>query len=227
MAKKKKTVNPDAVYKNGMHVERTNQCLLQGVKILAFMGVVGVFSYIVSMIPAGLFGVAIAKENTTTQSVYDIQNIVLALIGLVIFAIGGRIIGKMAGENDAMLAYRYSLARTPDMKYLLIPIGMAVLVFMIIGVVMNIDFFAGPAKYLGIFFCRAERRINEGIKVPFIHRLLAMLICMAVETPMMIKGAVDGFREKMSSLESVEADEKAREAERAAAEAAANAKERK
>ena len=201
-----------------MHVERTNQALIQSALMLAYMCILGVFSYIVSMIPAGLFGVFIANGSTTSQTVYDIQNSALAVIGLIICSIGGYIFAKKVGENDAMMAFRYKLERKIDMRYLLISVGIAVIVYMFIGVVLNIDFFIGPIKYLGILLCRAERSINEGIKVPFVDRLIAMLICMIIEVPLIIKGARDGFKEKMQNLEIGEAEELAKEAERAEAE---------
>ena len=74
--KKKKTSDPQAKLPNGMYKERTGHAVMQAGLLLVFIIGLAVFSYIVSMIPAGLFGVAITRENTTTQSVYDVQNIV-------------------------------------------------------------------------------------------------------------------------------------------------------
>ena len=212
MAKKKKTVDENAVFNNGMHVERTKQSAIQGGLLLVYMCVLGVFSYIVSMIPAGIFGVFVAKNSTTNQTIYDIQNILLTVIGLLIICIGGYIFAKKVGENDAMLAFRYKLDRAVDVRYLLISLCIAVIVYVLVGAVFNIDFFIGPAKYLGIFLCRAERSINEGIKVPLLHRLIAMLICMALDVPLMLKGLKDGFKEKMKSLSDIEAEETAKAA---------------
>ncbi|MGN1409373.1 MAG: hypothetical protein ACI4XJ_04265 [Eubacteriales bacterium] len=218
MAKKKKTVDENALFKNGMHVERTKQSAIQGGMLLVYMCVLGVFSYIVSMIPAGIFGVFVANGSTTNQSIYDIQNILLTVIGLLIICIGGYILSKKVGENDAMIAFRYKLERKADMRYLLISLAIAVVVFVFVGAVCNIDFFIGPAKYLGIFLCRAERSINEGIKVSIGFRLIAMLICMAFDVPVMLKGLKDGFNEKMKSLSDIEAEEAAKAAEKTASE---------
>ena len=61
--------------------------------------------------------------------------------------------------------------------------------------------------------CRAERSINEGIKVSLGFRMIAMLICMAFDVPVMLKGLKDGFNEKMKSLSDIEAEEAAKAAE--------------
>lgn len=217
MAKRKKAVDENALFKNGMHVERTKQSAVQGGILLVYMCVLGVFAYIVSMIPAGIFGVFVANGSTTSQAIYDIQNILLTVIGLAITCIGGYIFAKKVGENDAMLAFRYKLERHVDMRYLLISLAIAVFVYMFVGVVCNIDFFIGPAKYLGIFLCRAERSINEGIKVAFIYRLISMVICMVIDVPLIIKGMKSGFGAKMKELADLEAEEAAKEAEKAAA----------
>ena len=55
--KKKKVVDPSEKLPNGMYKERTVQALIQGGLLLVFIIGMAVFSYIVSMIPAGLFGV--------------------------------------------------------------------------------------------------------------------------------------------------------------------------
>ncbi len=227
MAKKKKIVNSDAVYKNGMHVERTNQALIQGAMMLAYMCLLGVFAYIVSMIPAGIFGVFIANGSTTNQVIYDIQNITLALIGIVICAIGGNIFAKKVGENDAETAFRYNQPRTLDKKYLFISIAIGVAAYIFIGVVLNVDFFVGPVRYLGIILTRAERSINEGIKVGIGYRAIAMLICMVIEIPFMLKGVAAGFNEKMELLCDTEEEENRKKAERAEAEANFNARRNK
>lgn len=221
MAKKKKApVDINATFKNGMNKERTKQSAIQGAMMLAYMCLLGVFSYIVSMIPAGIFGVMIAKDNTTNQTVYDIQNISFCILCLAIVSIGGLIFAKKVGENDAMFVFQNKLDRKLDMRYLIPSVVIAVAAYFIIAVLLNIDFFAGPIRYLGIFLCRAERSINEGIKVGIGWRALAALICLAVETPFIIKGTRDGFKEKMEDQESDEEEMNRREAERKAAEEA-------
>lgn len=210
----------NATFKNGMNKERTKQSALQGLMLLAYMCVLGVFSYIVSMIPAGLFGVMIAKENTTNQIVYDVQNIALCVLGLAICTIGGWMLAKKVGENDAMFVFRNNMDRKMDTRYLLVSAAIGVAAYFIMCAVMNIDFFAGPIRYLGIFLTRAERSINEGIKVPFLTRLLATLICLVVEVPLIIKGTRDGFKEKMEDQEDNEEEEKRRAKEREEAEIA-------
>ena len=217
MAKKKKRViDPQEKLPNGMYKERTIQALIQGALLLVFLCGLGVFSYIVSMIPAGIFGIAITRENTTTQSVYDIQNIVLCVLGLVIMTIGGYILSKKTGESDALYAFQNKQERTIDRRYLLVSVAVAVLAYFIIVAVINLKFFAGPIWYLAVFFSRAERRINEGIKVAMGIRCLAAFACLAVIVPFLVKGVFAGFREKMAALIEEEAEEKKREAEQAA-----------
>lgn len=221
MAKTKKApVDMNATFKNGMNKERTKQSAIQGALMLVYMCMLGVFSYIVSMIPAGIFGIMITKDSTTNQTVYDIQNICFTILCLAICTIGGWIFAKKLGENDAMFAFRNKLDRKLDMRYLIISVVIAVAVYFIIAAIINISFFAGPIRYLGIFLCRAERKINEGIKVALGWRALAAVICLAVETPLIIKGARDGFKAKMEEQESEEEEENRREAERQAAEEA-------
>nr|MCR5681184.1 hypothetical protein [Clostridiales bacterium] len=195
--KKKKVIDPQEKLPNGMYKERTIQALIQGGLLLVFLCGLGVFSYIVSMIPAGIFGIAITRENTTTQSVYDIQNIVLCVLGLVIMTIGGYILSKKTGEADALYAFQNKQERTMDKRYLLVSVAVAVLAYFIIVAIVNVKFFAGPIWYLAVFFSRAERRINEGIKVAMGIRCLAALVCLIVMTPFIVKGVFKGFREKM------------------------------
>lgn len=212
MAKEKNNAPADmnATFKNGMYKERTKQAAIQGLLLFVFLCVLGVMSYIISMIPAGIFGVAIAKSSTGSQVVYDAQNLINTAIGLATLCIGGVIFAKKAGENDAMIAFQNGYDRKLDMRYLAVSVSVAVFVYIFVGVVMNIDFIIGPAKYLGIFLCRAERSINEGIKVAFGWRMLAMVICMILTTPCLIKGVRAGFTEKMDYQESEEEENKAR-----------------
>jgi len=210
----------NATFKNGMNKERTKQASLQGLMLLVYMCGLGVFSYIVSMIPAGLFGVMIAKDNTTNQTVYDVQNLALCVLGLVICTIGGYMLAKKCGENDAMFAFRNKFDRNMDFRYLLVSVVVGVAIFFIMGAVMNIDFFAGPIRYLGIFLTRAERSINEGIKVGIGYRCLASLICLVIEVPFIIKGIRAGFRDQMEELIEGEDEEARRAREREEAELA-------
>lgn len=212
MAKNKANANPNMneAFKNGMYKERTKQSALQGLLLFVFLCVLGVMSYIVSMIPAGIFGVAIAKSSTGSQVVYDAQNLINTVLGLAILSIGGLMFAKKVGENDAMLVFQNGYDRKPDKRYVAVSVAVAVFVYIFVGVVMNIDFIIGPAKYLGIFLCRAERSINEGIKVEFIWRLLAMLICMVITTPFLVRGIRAGYAEKMGSLEEEEEETKKR-----------------
>ncbi|MBR5365435.1 MAG: hypothetical protein IK132_04255 [Clostridia bacterium] len=215
--KKKKVIDPQEKFPNGMYKERTIQALIQGGLLLVFLCGLGVFSYIVSMIPAGIFGIAITRENTTTQSVYDLQNIVLCVIGLAIMTVGGMILAKKVGEADALYAFQNKQERTMDKRYLLLSVAVAVLAYFIIVAIVNVKFFAGPIWYLAVFFSRAERRINEGIKVAMGIRCLAALVCLVVMTPFIVKGVFKGFREKMPFLIDEEEENKRREAEQAAA----------
>ena len=215
--KKKKVIDPQEKLPNGMYKERTIQALIQGGLLLVFLCGLGVFSYIVSMIPAGIFGIAITRENTTTQSVYDLQNIVLCVIGLAIMTVGGMILAKKVGEADALYAFQNKQERTMDKRYLLLSVAVAVLAYFIIVAIVNVKFFAGPIWYLAVFFSRAERRINEGIKVAMGIRCLAALVCLVVMTPFIVKGVFKGFREKMPFLIDEEEENKRREAEQAAA----------
>lgn len=219
MAKKKAPVDKNATFKNGMNIERTKHAAVQGCILLAFLCVCAIFSYIVSMIPAGLFGVAITKDNTTNQTVYDIQNIVLAVLCLAVVTIGGNIFAKKTGEADAEYVFREGLERKLDMRYLTVSVVIAAVAYFLLYVVINIDFFAGAGRYIGIFLTRAERSINEGIKVGIGFRAIAMLICMAFITPAMFKGVKDGWKDKMEDLTEGEEEEKRKEAERAASEA--------
>lgn len=196
--------------KNGMYKERTKQAALQGLLLFVFLSALGVMSYIVSMIPAGIFGVAIAKSSTGSQAVYDAQNLINAALGLAILCFGGLGLSKKAGENDAMIAFQNGYDRKLDMRYLTLSVVVAVAVYVVVGLLMNIDFIIGPAKYLGIFYCRAERSINEGIKVAFGWRALAMLTTLVIVVPCLIKGVRAGFREKMDFQESEEEENKAR-----------------
>lgn len=197
-------------FKNGMYKERTKQSALQGLLLFVFLCVLGVMSYIVSMIPAGIFGVAIAKSSTGSQIVYDAQNLINTVLGLAILSIGGLMFAKKVGESDAMLVFQNGYDRKPDKRYVIVSVVVAVFVYIFVGVVMNIDFIIGPAKYLGIFLCRAERSINEGIKVAFGWRILAMLICMAITVPFLVRGIRAGYSEKMESLEDEEEETKKR-----------------
>ena len=215
--KKKKVIDPQEKFPNGMYKERTIQALIQGGLLLVFLCGLGVFSYIVSMIPAGIFGIAITRENTTTQSVYDLQNIVLCVLGLAIMSVGGMILAKKIGEADALYAFQNKQERTIDKRYLLLSAAVAVLAYFIIVAIVNVKFFAGPIWYLAVFFSRAERRINEGIKVAMGIRCLAALVCLVVMTPFIVKGVFKGFREKMPFLIDEEEENKRREAEQAAA----------
>lgn len=212
MAKEKNSGSVDmkATFGNGMYKERTKQSAIQGLLLFVFLCVLGVMSYIVSMIPAGIFGVAIAKSSTGSQLVYDVQNLINTVLGLAILCIGGYIFAKKTGENDAMIAFQNGYDRGLDKRYVIVSTVIAVFVYMFVGVIMNIDFIIGPAKYLGIFLCRAERSINEGIKVEFIWRLLAMVICMVLTTPFLYKGICAGYREKMSSQEGEEEENRKR-----------------
>ena len=218
--KKKKVVDPSEKLPNGMYKERTVQALIQGGLLLVFIIGMAVFSYIVSMIPAGLFGVAITRENTTTQSVYDVQNIVLTLIGLAIVAVGGMFLARKIGEADATYAFRNGQERTIDKRYLLLSVAVCFLVYFIVSGPAGLSFFAGPIRYLGIFLSRSERKINEGIKVPVLIRTAAALICLAVEIPFTIKGTFDGFKAQMAHLEEEEKENARMEAERKAREEA-------
>lgn len=184
-----------------MYKERTKQAALQGLLLFVFLCALGVMSYIVSMIPAGIFGVAVAKSSTGSQLVYDAQNLINTAIGLAILCFGGLGLAKKAGENDAMIAFQNGYDRKMDMRYLVVSVVVGVLVYVVVGLLMNVEFIIGPARYLGIFYCRAERSINEGIKVAFGWRSLAMLTVLIFVTPCLIKGVRAGFKEKMDSLE--------------------------
>lgn len=212
MAKNKSSAPADRneTFKNGMYKERTKQAALQGLLLFVFLCVLGVMSYIISMIPAGIFGVVIAKSSTGSQLVYDVQNLINTALGLATLCIGGLIFAKKAGENDAMLAFQNGYDRKLDMRYLIVSVGLAVAVYIFVGVIMNIDFIIGPAKYLGIFLSRAERNINEGIKVPFLLRMVAMLICVAAACPFLVKGVRAGFTEKMNFQKAEEEENKKR-----------------
>ncbi|MGN1346128.1 MAG: hypothetical protein ACI4V1_05035, partial [Eubacteriales bacterium] len=192
--------------------------VLQGLLLFVFLCLLGVMSYIVSMIPAGIFGVAVARTSTGSQLVYDAQNLLNTLIGLVILCIGGMIFAKKVGENDAMEVFQNGYDRRLDRRYLSISVAVAIAVYIFIGVVLNVDFIIGPVKYLGIFFSRAERSLNEGIKVSFLLRLLAMVICMGITCPFLLKGVRSGYREKMAFQEAEEAEAAARRAEMEASE---------
>jgi len=203
MAKEKNNapVNPNEQFKNGMYRERTKQAVLQGLLMFVFLAALGVMSYIVSMIPAGIFGVAVAKSSTGSQLVYDAQNLINTVIGLAILCLGGLGLSKKAGENDAMIAFQNGYDRRMDMRYLIVSIAVGVFVYIVAGLLMNIEFIIGPIRYLGIFYCRAERSINEGIKVAFGWRALATLTVLIFVVPCLLKGVRAGFREKMASLE--------------------------
>ncbi len=188
-------------FKNGMYKERTKQSALQGLLLFVFLCALGVMSYIVSMIPAGIFGVAVAKSSTGSQLVYDAQNLINTAIGLAILCLGGLGLSKKAGENDAMIAFQNGYDRKMDMRYLAVSVAVGVLVYVIVGLLMNVEFIIGPARYLGIFYCRAERSINEGIKVAFGWRSLSMLTVLIFVVPCLIKGVRAGFNEKMAFLE--------------------------
>ena len=209
MAKKKKKVSdPSAKLPNGMYKERTIQALIQSGMLLIFLCALGVFSYIVSMIPAGIFGIAVAKENTTSQTIYDVQNIVLSVIGLAILVIGGGMLSKKVGEADALYAFQNKQERTMDKRYLLLSAAVAILVFFVLTSVVNFKFFSGPIWYLGVFYSRVERRLNEGIKVPMGYRCLAGLTIIAITTPFVIRGIFAGWREKMAALIDKEEDDR-------------------
>lgn len=197
-------VDPNEQFKNGMNKERTKQAAIQGLLLFVFLCVLGVMSYIVSMIPAGIFGVMIAKSSTGSQIVYDVQNLINTALGLALLTIGGLMFSKKTGENDAMYVFQHGQERKLDMRYLTLSIAIALILFVFVGVVMNIDFIIGPAKYFGIFLSRAERSLHEGIKVSFILRLLAMLICLGITCPFLVKGVRSGYTEKMESLEEEE-----------------------
>ena len=218
--KKKKTSDPQAKLPNGMYKERTGHAVMQAGLLLVFIIGLAVFSYIVSMIPAGLFGVAITRENTTTQSVYDVQNIFLALLGLAICSVGCLFLARKIGEADATYAFRNGQERTLDKRYILLAVALAFLVYFLLSGVAGFSFFAGPIRYLGIFLSRSPRKINEGIKVPILLRMLAAAICLAVEIPLAIKGAFTGFRTAMEDLEEEERENARMEAERKAREEA-------
>ena len=212
MAKEKSGApgNPNEQFKNGMYKERTKQAALQGLLLFVFLAALGVMSYIVSMIPAGIFGVAVAKSSTGSQLVYDAQNLINTAIGLVILCLGGLGLSKKAGENDAMVAFQNGHDRKLDMRYLMVSVAVGVLVYIVAGLLMNIEFIIGPVRYLGIFYCRAERSINEGIKVAFGWRALAMLSVLIFVVPCLIKGVRAGFKEKMEFQESEEEENKKR-----------------
>lgn len=214
MAKKKKKtpVDMNAKLSNGMYTERTKECALQGLLVFVFLCLLGVMSYIASMIPAGIFGVAIARTSTGSQLVYDIQNLINVLIGVVIMALGGLMFAKKAGENDALMVFQNRYERGFDRRYVWVTVATAVIVYIFIGTILNVDFIVGPVRYLGIFLCRAERRLNEGIKVPFLFRLISMFIVMAIVTPCIYKGVKDGYAEKMSDLENEEKEAEERKA---------------
>ncbi|MBE6711112.1 MAG: hypothetical protein E7579_08345 [Ruminococcaceae bacterium] len=188
-------------FKNGMYKERTKQAALQGLLLFVFLCALGVMSYIVSMIPAGIFGVAVAKSSTGSQLVYDAQNLINTVIGLAILCLGGLGLSKKAGESDAMIAFQNGYDRKMDMRYLAVSVAVGVVVYVIVGLLMNVEFIIGPIRYLGIFYCRAERSINEGIKVALGWRALATLTVLIFVVPCLIKGVRAGFMEKMASLE--------------------------
>lgn len=218
MAKKKKKTSVDMTAKlsNGMYTERTKECAKQGLLVFVFLCLLGVMSYIASMIPAGIFGVAIARTATGSQIVYDIQNIINVVIGIVIMSIGGMMFAKKAGESDALVVFQNGYERKYDKRYVWVTVIVAVIVYIFIGTILNVDFIVGPVRYLGIFLCRAERRINEGIKVPFLFRILSMFIVMAIVTPCIYKGVKDGYNEKVSYLENEEKEAEERKAALAA-----------
>lgn len=218
MAKKKVTTDVNATFKNGMNIERTKQAALQGLLLTVFIALLGVFSYIFSMIPAGIFGVIIAKSSTQNQLVYDIQNLVNVLCGVLIFTIGGFTFAKKFGESDAMYAFQNKLDRKLDMRYLVLGVVIAVLAFIFVGTVLNVDFIVGPIKYLSIFISRAERSINEGIKLSFGVRMISTLIIMAIVTPFLIVGARKGYLDKMDLMEDEEKEAIKLEEERTKAE---------
>lgn len=221
MAKKKNApADMNAVFKNGMNRERTKQSCIQGFMLLLYMCLLGVFSYIVSMIPAGIFGVMIAKDSTTNQTVYDVQNIAFAILCLAICSIGGFLLAKKVGESDAMFAFRNNLERKLDMRYLVISVVIAGVLYFLISAIFNVSFFAGAIRYLGIFLCRAERNINEGIKVDIGWRCIAAIICLVVEMPCIVVGTRKGYEEEMQEQEDNEEEEKRRAKEREEAEIA-------
>ena len=107
-----------------------------------------------------------------------------------------------------------------DFRYLLVSIVVGVVIYFLMSAEMNIDFFAGPIRYLGIFLTRAERSINEGIKIGIGYRCIATLICLVIEVPCIIKGIRTGFIEAMDNLVDGEEEEARREKEREEAELA-------
>lgn len=214
--KKKKVTTPDEKFKNGMYIERTKQAAFQGGMLLVFLCGLAVFSYIVSMIPAGIFGVAIAKNSTTDQGVYDFQNIALTVLGIAIISIGGWMLSKKCGENDALYAFQNKQERTMDMRYLWVTMAIGIVAYFILAALMDISFIAGPIRYLGIFLTRHERSINEGIKVNVGLRSIASVVCIGIEFIGVFIGIRQGFKQKMNDLEKEEEEEKRKAAERAA-----------
>ena len=211
--------DPSAKLPNGMYKERTLQSCLQGGLLLVFLCGLGVFSYIVSMIPAGLFGVAVAKDSTSSQSIYDIQNIVQTVLGTVIFVFGGWMLSKKVGEADALYAFQNKQDRKMDKRYLLLSVCLAVIVYFILVAVINLDFFSGPIRYLSVFYSRQPRRINEGLKISMGYRCLGALTVLAIVVPFIVVGVFKGFRSKMAALEEEEVEEKKRAEEKAKEEA--------
>ena len=114
----------------------------------------------------------------------------------------------------------FFVRRSYTWSLLLLSVALAFLVYFILSGVAGLSFFAGPIRYLGIFLSRSPRKINEGIKVPILLRMLAAVICLAVEIPLVIKGTFDGFRSGMEELEEEEKENARMEAERKAREEA-------
>lgn len=222
--KKKKAITPDEKFSNGMYKERTRQAGIQGAILLAFMFLLNVFAYIACMLPGPIFTlITLKKGSMYSQTVYDVENILMAIIGLVICVIGGWVFAKKTGENDALYAFQNKQERTMDKRYLLLSVCGAVLVYFIVAVLMNVEFFSGPIKYVAILISREEQKLNEKVAPAFIFRLISGLIVLALETPLMFKGVFDGFKQKMAALEAEE-KEAAEEAARRAAEEAAKTK---
>ncbi len=188
-----------------MDKNRLIDSIKQGGLLLVFLCARGLVSNIPMMLP-GIFGVFISRENTGNQMVSYIQWGIMGLIGMITCVIMAMMLSKSIGNTSALYAINHKMDRKLDIRYMLITIMGALVVYLIVSMVLSFQYIDGPVPYIMRILGKAERRINESeiADIPYGIKLLSMLIYWVIVAPFPFIGYKKGYDERIAFQEEEE-----------------------
>ena len=166
------------------------------VLLLIVSGLIAVFAM---MIPGLIFKAVIWFTNSSVDDiVVGFDYIITGIIGLVSSVIAMYQFMKKPGVDDAILAQRTQGDKAkvnPILPILIIGVSMAL--YFLICWLANFQFIAGPVQYFAPYFEGATLNA-EFSDILFKNKLIAFIILIACEIPVMFISYIRGFKARIS-----------------------------